>query len=80
MKMKAPNQLAIQEWMTVEKGLTWKELTRKEWSGVTLNLLFATITVSIKRSRKSLDQELDVVRKKGLIESNQYKQSFYIHH
>ncbi|WP_161797399.1 hypothetical protein [Guptibacillus hwajinpoensis] len=47
---------------------------------MTLNLLFATITVSIKRSRKSLDQELDVVRKKGLIESNQYKQSFYIHH
>ncbi|TKD70220.1 YrzI family small protein [Pseudalkalibacillus hwajinpoensis] len=47
---------------------------------MTLNLLFATITVSIKRNRKSLDQELDVIRRRGLIESNQYKQSFYIHH
>lgn len=47
---------------------------------MTLNLLFATITVSIKHNRKSLNQELDVVRKRDLIESNQYKQSFYIHH
>ncbi|MGA9288224.1 MAG: YrzI family small protein [Anaerobacillus sp.] len=47
---------------------------------MTLNLLFATITVSIKRNRKSLDQELDGMRRKDLIETNQYKQSFYIHH
>ncbi|WP_347549494.1 YrzI family small protein [Pseudalkalibacillus hwajinpoensis] len=46
---------------------------------MTLNLLFATITISIKRNRKSLEQELDGIRRRNLIEANEYKQSFYIH-
>ncbi|MBF0706453.1 MULTISPECIES: YrzI family small protein [Bacillales] len=46
---------------------------------MTLHLLFVTITFSIKRNRHTLDQELDHKRRQELIDSNQYKQSFYIH-
>ncbi|PFG14022.1 hypothetical protein [Bacillus sp. es.036] len=47
---------------------------------MTLNLVFVTITVTINRYRQTLDQELNDKRRREIIDANQYKQSFYIHH
>jgi heme exporter protein D len=47
---------------------------------MTLNLVFVTITVSINRYRQTLDQELEQKRRQEIIDTNHYKQSFYIRH